>query len=182
MLVVCPLSRVPETVRRTGAGRVLTLLADGDPIPATPGIAREDHLIVRVHDIVQPLDGCTLCELHHVEQFLDFARSWNRAAPLVIHCWAGISRSTAAAFATACALAPERDEMEIAWALRRASPTATPNGRMVALADEVLGRGGRMLRAADVIGRGRTAMEGEPFMLPIAGESASSAPIGSGLQ
>ena len=75
---------------------------------------------------------------------LAFARRWDRAAPLLIHCWAGISRSTAAAYIAACAFAPERDEAELAARLRKASPSATPNARLVAIADAMLGRDGRM--------------------------------------
>jgi predicted protein tyrosine phosphatase len=84
----------------------------------------------------------------------------------VIHCWAGVSRSTAAAFITACALAPERPEAEIADALRAASPMATPNARLVAVADEMLGREGRMIAAVGRIGRGAdVTFENEPFEL-----------------
>jgi predicted protein tyrosine phosphatase len=86
----------------------------------------------------------------------------------VVHCWAGISRSTAAAFVVACTLNPERDERDIAWAIRRASPTATPNIRIVALADEMLEREGRMVAAIEAIGRGHVAGEGVPFRLDLA--------------
>jgi predicted protein tyrosine phosphatase len=86
---------------------------------------------------------------------------------MVVHCFAGISRSTAAAFITLCALAPERREAEVALALRRASETAAPNARLVALADAMLGRGGRMVEAVRAIGPGRPAPEGTPFMLPV---------------
>ena len=78
----------------------------------------------------------------HMEQLLAFVRAWERESPLVLHCWAGISRSTAAAYIAACALAPERDEAAIALALREASPSATPNARFVALADDILGPAG----------------------------------------
>jgi predicted protein tyrosine phosphatase len=79
-----------------------------------------------------------------------------------------VSRSTAAAFIAACALAPERDELVIARAIRAASPTATPNGRLVALADEALGRKGRMISAIETIGRGEDCFEGTPFVLELA--------------
>jgi predicted protein tyrosine phosphatase len=105
-----------------------------------------------------------------VEDLIRFARGWRRENPLVFHCFAGISRSTAAAYITACALAPHRDEAEIAAALRRASQTATPNALMVTLADEYLGRGGRMVDAIRSIGRGAEAPLGEPFTLHITPE------------
>src|SRR5262249_18031480 len=73
----------------------------------------------------------------------------------------------AGAYVAACALNPRRDEWAIAQALRRASATATPNGRLVALADRVLGRDGRMVAAIDAIGRGEIAYEADPFRLEL---------------
>jgi predicted protein tyrosine phosphatase len=57
--------------------------------------------------------------------------------------------------------------MAIAREIRRASATATPNPRIVAIADRVLGRDGRMLAAIDAIGRGEMAYEGIPFRLDL---------------
>jgi predicted protein tyrosine phosphatase len=94
-------------------------------------------------------------------------RGWDRGSPLVVHCFAGISRSTAAAFVSVCALNPDREELAVARALRDASSTACPNLRIVALADAVLGRGGRMVAAIDAIGRGGYATEGVPFRLDL---------------
>jgi predicted protein tyrosine phosphatase len=104
----------------------------------------------------------------HVARVLDFVRRWPQETPLVIHCYAGISRSTAAAYIAACALAPERDEDAIADALRAASPSATPNPLFVAIADRMLGRDGRMVAAIARIGRGADAFEGTPFCLTLA--------------
>jgi predicted protein tyrosine phosphatase len=87
----------------------------------------------------------------------------------VVNCYAGISRSTASAYIIAAALAPSRDEAELANTLRRLSPSATPNPRLVALADRILGRDGRMISAIAAIGRGAEAFEGTPFALPIDG-------------
>ncbi|MCJ7527344.1 MAG: protein tyrosine phosphatase, partial [Methyloceanibacter sp.] len=97
---------------------------------------------------------------------ITFARDWDRQAPLLIHCWAGISRSTAAACISLCALNPEGSELELARTLRRASPTAYPNRLLVALADEILTRNGRMMTAVEDIGRGKLAEEAEVFALP----------------
>ena len=69
---------------------------------------------------------------------------------MVVHCYAGISRSTASAFAAACLLNPHRDEGSIARQIRAASPIASPNRLIVSLADKALGRDGRMLRALQV--------------------------------
>jgi predicted protein tyrosine phosphatase len=88
-------------------------------------------------------------------------------APLVIHCYAGISRSTAAAFTSVCALNPERSEHEIALALRKASPTAQPNVRIITLADKILARNGRMIEAVAKISPSVPALQAEPFRLDL---------------
>ena len=89
-------------------------------------------------------------------------------APLVVHCYAGISRSTAGAFVTACALNPNRDEATIARAIRDASPTATPNiAHRRASPTSMLGRNGRMVAAVEAIGPGMAAYASEPFRLDL---------------
>ncbi len=86
----------------------------------------------------------------------------------MIHCYAGISRSTAAAYIAACALAPERDEAAIADALRAASPSATPNPCSWRSPTGCSDRDGRMVAAIARIGRGADAFEGTPFTLALA--------------
>lgn len=166
MLHVCSLTRLHDTVAATGARHVVTLLDAAAPISRPAGVAEADHLILRVNDILEPQDDLVCPELSHVDTLLDFVGRWAQSGPMVIHCFAGISRSTATAFIAACAIAPNRSEIQIATALRRASRTATPNARLVALADERLARNGRMVAAIQAIGRGGTAFEGEPFRLP----------------
>ncbi|MBB3018837.1 putative protein tyrosine phosphatase [Microvirga lupini] len=165
-LHVCPLSRLHDTVAETRASHVVSLMGVTAEVPR---VVAEHHLFIGVSDIVEPLEGHVLAGAEHMEKLLAFVRAWGRESPLVLHCWAGISRSTAAAYIAACALAPERDEASIAAALREASPSATPNARFVALADDILGRRGRMVDAIRSIGRGAEAMEGTPFMLQLGG-------------
>jgi predicted protein tyrosine phosphatase len=167
MIHVCSLARLHATVQDTGARHVVSLLSDEAPIDRPSAIVEENHLWLRMHDISSPLDGYILPDEDHVADLLSFVRRWDRRTPLVVHCYAGISRSTASAFTTVCALNPHRDEIGIAQALRRASPTATPNIRIVSLADRLLGRDGRMVAAIETIGRGEIAVEGDPFRLEL---------------
>jgi predicted protein tyrosine phosphatase len=167
-LHVCSLARIGDTVTRTGARSLVTLLSPGTAVERPDGIAPERHLYLAISDIVAPTPGQTLPESAHLDELIGFVKSWDRAEPMVIHCYAGVSRSTAAAFIAACALAPKRDEREVARALRAASPTATPNPRLVALADERLERNGRMTEAIAGIGRGEECFEGAPFALELA--------------
>jgi len=168
MIHVCSLAKLQNTVEDTGARHVVSLVAREDRLLRPPGITAENHLWLQVHDISEPMDGYVQPESDHVERLISFVRGWDRSAPLVVHCFAGISRSTAAAFVSVCALNPQRDERTVAHELRRASPTALPNIRIVALADDLLEREGRMIAAIESIGRGAAAAEGVPFRLDLA--------------
>jgi len=167
MIHVCSLARLHETVEDTGARHVVSLIGDEARVERPTAIVAENHLWLRLHDISAPLDGYIVPDEEHVADLLNFVRRWDRRAPLVVHCYMGISRSTASAFASVCALSPHRDENSIAQALRSASPTATPNIRIVSLADRLLGREGRMVSAIETIGRGILAAEAAPFRLEL---------------
>ena len=167
MIHVCSLSLLHTTVEDTGAQYVVTLLKDVDLVRRPHTIAPANHLILSMDDITEPLTGYVAPADDHVTKLIAFVRCWNRTKPLVIHCYAGISRSTAGAFVAACALNPQRDELSIAQALRRASATAAPNVRIVSLADRLLGREGRMISALEMIGMAQPAIEAQPFRLDL---------------
>jgi predicted protein tyrosine phosphatase len=167
MIHVCSLARLHSTVDETGASHIVTLLRQTDRAARPGHIAPENHLILGVDDIATASDGQILPADEHVARLLAFAQGWDRKAPMVVHCFAGISRSTAAAYAAACALNPARDEAEIARAIRDASATAMPNARIVAIADRMLQRDGRMVRAVEALGRGLESPEGHPFRLDL---------------
>ena len=168
MIHVCSLAALPETVQRTGASHVLTVMANVEQVVRPHSILPDNHLRIAMDDVTEQLDGFVAPSEDHVAQVLAFVRSWDRSAPLVVHCYAGISRSTASAFAAACMLNPDRDESEIARQIRAASPIASPNRLIVTLADKALGRGGRMVRALDDIGPGSMTVVGRPFRIDLA--------------
>ena len=174
-IYVCPLSKIPTTVRASGARSLMTLINAGTLVSRPDEIEAARHLFVAMSDIVLAEDGHILPAAEHVDQIVAFVRAWDRSAPLVIHCYAGVSRSTAAAFIAACALDEGRDECEIAAMIRMRSPTATPNRRMVEIADTMLGRQGRMIEAVVGIGRGADCFEGVPFALDLAPQGIAAA-------
>jgi predicted protein tyrosine phosphatase len=167
MIHVCSLAALPETVKATGASHIMSVMAKVDQVQRPASVLEINHLRVQVDDITEHMDGFVApCETH-IEQILNFVRSWDRSAPMVVHCFAGISRSTASAFAAACMLNPHRDEIAIARQIRTASPIAQPNRLIVSLADRALGRDGRMLRALDEMGPGSMTVEGRPFRVEL---------------
>src|SRR3954463_12738699 len=151
MIHVCSLARLYDTVEETGALHIVTLLKDTDRVPRPKTILEANHLVLGMDDISVAMDGYVIPCDDHVTRLIGFVRGWDRAKPLVVHCYAGISRSTAAAYVAACALNAQRSELAIAQELRRASATATPNARIVSLADRLLDRNGRMVAAIESI-------------------------------
>jgi predicted protein tyrosine phosphatase len=167
MIHVCSLARLHPTVEAAGARHVVTLLRDVHLVSRPSTITLDNHLVLPMDDISMPLEGYSAPAEEHVTELVKFLRGWDRRAPVVMHCYAGISRSTAAAYVAVCSLNPHRDEAVIAKELRNASPTATPNRRIVEIADRLLGRGNRMIRGIEAIGRGIEAFEGHPFRLDL---------------
>jgi predicted protein tyrosine phosphatase len=143
---------------------LLTLLSPDHPETDWGGFVCKRHLRLAFHDIVEPSPGLKQPDRDLMQAVLDFGRNSEDQRALLIHCWAGISRSSAAAYAIACDRNPgfERD---IALELRGRSSSATPNRLMVRLADDLLQRDGRMVSAIEAIGRGAEAREGEPYAL-----------------
>lgn len=132
--------------------------------PAPPGVS---HLSLTFHDIVEPRDGLEAVSADQVAALLDFAAAWPGAVPLLIHCWAGVSRSPAAAYAVACLIEGPARAAVLAARLRAAAPFATPNARVTALADARLGGGGALERAIRDIGRGAETATGAVFTLDV---------------
>ena len=148
----------------------MTLINAATAVARPEHVAEKDHLALGFNDIVEPREGLTPPGESHVRSVFAFADTWDRAQPMIIHCYAGISRSTAGAYMTSLYLNPDQDELALAQELRRRSPSATPNIRLVSIADDILGRKGRMVDAITSIGRGADAFEGVPFILPISGK------------
>ena len=165
MIHVCPLSKLHETVINTGARHIVTLLRTPDRMQRPRHIPAGNHLVLMMDDISEAKDGFTVPSEEHIKQLLAFVQNWDRRAPLVMHCLAGISRSTAGAFVAACALNPTRDEAAIAAAIREASPTAMPNAMLIKHGDNILGRNGRMIEAIKGLSEASPAMEADPFQV-----------------
>src|ERR1700733_5975911 len=127
---VCPLSAVPALVERAKASHLITLLQKEILVERPRTILPDRHLRLPVHDIAEERFDQIAPGEQHMSELIAFARDWGGRGPMVVHCWAGISRSTAAAFTALCVINPELPEDKIARALRDASPTAHPNRLM----------------------------------------------------
>ena len=167
MIVVTSLKDAPEQALVHQATHVIGILSPDSEHPKFEWLGSKSHLRLSFHDVATPAPGMAGPRSEDMTRLLEFLRNWNGASPMLIHCWAGISRSTASAYIATCLLRPDVDEQQLANELREASPSATPNPILIALADEALGRNGKMKRAIAEIGRGKDAFEGTPFSLGV---------------
>lgn len=167
MIYVSPLSGVADAIRTVGPSHLVSLLDPETMIDTPQGIDAARHLRLSVNDIAEPNEMLVSPSEAHVSQLIGFIRRWDQRSPMLVHCWAGISRSTAAAFIALCTLNENHPEDDLARLVRARGSHAHPNRLMVRLADDILGRKGRMRAAVDALGPARATWEGELFALPV---------------
>jgi predicted protein tyrosine phosphatase len=166
-ILVTPLSALEDAIANHHPSHIVTLLSPEHMIETPAGFPAGRHLKLGVNDVADPAAADHPPVREHVERLLAFSRDWDAKDPLLIHCWAGISRSMASAYIVLCdRLGPGR-EMEIAQAIRRRAAHANPNPLLVQHADDVLGRDGRMNDAVAMMGLPSLVMEGVTTALPL---------------
>lgn len=169
-IFVTPLSQVETTIKRHKPSHMMTLLSPGHMIETPRGIQANCHLKLGLNDVSTVELADDPPSEKHVEELIRFGRSWDAKAPMLIHCWAGISRSMAAAYIILCDRFGPFREKEIAKALRARAPHACPNPLLVEFADKALSRNGRMILGVESIGRGMIVAEGVIVELPLSDE------------
>ena len=150
-LYVCSLEAMPDHVADLSPRYVVSLLQPSFQPPTPSGVDPACHHRAVLDDIASAEEGRILPDDTHIRALLAFLREADPEESILIHCWAGISRSPAAALIALALEAPGR-EREAARMLRAAAPHAMPNYRILALADEALGRGSALRAAAREMG------------------------------
>jgi predicted protein tyrosine phosphatase len=149
-----------------GVTHVLSLLDPGWPEPDAFGIFDPHRrLELRFHDVIDANPGCIPPQRPDVEQLLSFGRDLAnaKAGHLLVHCHAGVSRSTAAATLIVAQACPDRPAEEALQTVVRRRPRAWPNLRILELGDTLLGRRGEIVVAARA--HYRRVLEREPWMI-----------------
>ncbi len=136
-----------------GVSHVLSILDPGWPVPPAFGAFGEhERLELRFNDVIEDLPGTEPPRPEHVAALLAFGRDLQAEPPpgahLLVHCHAGVSRSTASMALILAQALPERPAPEIIQELLRIRPQAWPNLRILDIGDAMLGRGGALVAAA----------------------------------
>lgn len=133
-----------------GVSHVLSILDPYTPTPAAFAVFRPHRRHdMRFHDTIVGDDlGKPLPQDEHVEAVLAFgeALAGEPVDHLLVHCFAGVSRSTASAVMLMAQRNPGR-EAECFAALHDIRPRCWPNSAMIGIADRLLGRKGRLIEA-----------------------------------
>jgi predicted protein tyrosine phosphatase len=177
-IIVCPLAKIAELSVRHKAREMVSLIAEKQDFHRPAVIAADRHLKLAMNDITFAGTGNLIAPNEaHVERLITFMADWDRAFPLVVHCWMGVSRSPAAALIAALAVSPQEDEFDLTARLRTVAPHATPNTRLVEIGDRLLNREGRLVAAVKAIGRGADTDGTVSFILPLnlSGKTAQTA-------
>jgi predicted protein tyrosine phosphatase len=148
VLTICGLEELSEHGSR-GVTHVLSILDPDYPEPeALRAFDRTHRVMLRFHDAIEPAPGLVMPSKHHVETVLEFGRTLADSAQqpghLLVHCHVGVSRSTAAMVCLLTQAHSREDEDRIFARLLELRAKAWPNSRMIAFADELLGRGNRL--------------------------------------
>ena len=106
-----------------------------DPLRIDPNICPQ--LVLCFDDISRPVDDYILPEKKHIQKALKFADNIDGGS-LLIHCFAGVSRSSGIALAIIAQGLGIGKEKKAVKELQRINPCCMPNKLVVWLADEVL--------------------------------------------
>ena len=155
---------IPELGEHCAAGvtHVLSILDPDWPDPtAFAEFAPHRRLALRFHDIIEPIPDRLAPSREDVARLLAFGRELDGASNghLLVHCHAGVSRSTASAALILIQARPDRPPSEALEAVAQLRPRAWPNLRILEFGDALLGRGGEIVAAAGAIYRRVLARE-----------------------
>jgi predicted protein tyrosine phosphatase len=163
-VTICGIDELPAHGAR-GVTHVLSLLdPDWPPLAAFGLYAPHRRLELRFNDVIDPRPGYVMPERADVEQLLAFGRDLaaTPSAHLLVHCHAGVSRSTAAAIVIVTQARPRRPAADAVRAVVAYRPRAWPNLRIIELGDELLGAGGEVVAA--VAAHYRAALRRDPWL------------------
>jgi predicted protein tyrosine phosphatase len=166
-ITVCGIEEL-EGHNAAGVSHVLSILDPEWPVPdAFGGFGEHEKLELRFHDVIEDTERMNGPREEHVVQLLRFGRDLmaepSPQAHLLVHCHAGISRSSASMTLILAQALPQRSAAEILAEVVRIRDKAWPNLRILELGDALLGRGGTLVAAAPALYRRQ--LERRPWLV-----------------
>jgi predicted protein tyrosine phosphatase len=150
-ITVCGIDELGDHCQ-IGVSHVLSILDPSAPaLPVFGSFGEHERVELRFDDIIEDLPDKVAPRRHDVEEILAFGRDLlgepSSRAHLLVHCHAGVSRSTAAMTLILAQARPDLGGDAIAAEVLRIRSRAWPNLRIIELGDTLLGRGGAIVAA-----------------------------------
>ena len=162
-ITICGIAELGQH-SEAGVTHVLSILDPGWPDPEAFGdFPPHRREALRFHDVIEPVPGALVPTEQDVALLLEYGREVMAAgsrAHLLIHCHAGISRSTASAALLLAQADPTRSAEDVFAEINRLRPRAWPNLLLLELGEAALGRHGEIAPA--VAAQYRRVAEADP--------------------
>lgn len=173
-LTICGLDEIAGHCAAVEVTHVLSILDPGWPEPESlRDFALDRRLKLNFHDVIEAEPGWITPERCDVELLLSFGRNLIEIpcqagdepseTHLLVHCHAGVSRSTAAAILLLAQHDPDRPARDVVGQVIRLRPRAWPNLRIVEMGDALLGRNGEIVAAVSALYR--LALDRDPGLV-----------------
>lgn len=134
-IVISSIYHLPEVMEQADA--VISVLGKSDKLQF-PEVGKRPVLRLTFDDIDHTSKTLAPPNPEQISDLIEFARRWNGAGTVAVHCRAGSSRSPAAAMIAAAALG-RPDGADLVRRVRTAKTYFRPNETMLRIADSLLG-------------------------------------------
>jgi predicted protein tyrosine phosphatase len=166
MIIVSSYWALEETLERYKPAYLVSLIENADAVSTPNYITPNNHLRLSFHDIEYEIPG-TSPSVADIEKLIEIALRWNVSREsILVHCVAGVSRSSAAGLIIASVRQPD-SEAKLVWLLKQQAPYCHPNRLMIKLADQVLFLEGKLIDAVAYMGEPDETVRPQPFVLNV---------------
>ena len=147
MIIVCSLKDLEAVCESAQPSHVISVIDPGYAPDTPAGV--DHHLKLGFDDILEISESNQIFRLNtdevpqlppninHTESIIKFSNTWNKKAPIVIHCWCGVSRSMATASYLMCKEDTANINRNIQY-IRSIAPHANPNKVLIKLFEDSL--------------------------------------------
>ncbi|MFS8047764.1 tyrosine phosphatase family protein [Rhizobium sp. BR 314] len=152
-LTICGIEELPAHSARKVTHVLSIIDPDRAELDAFAAYGHHVRTTLRFHDIIAEISGQIMPAPDHVAEVLKFGKAFlsradrEASSHVLVHCHMGVSRSTAAMMTLMAQANPDEPAEALFARLAKIRPQAWPNSRMIAFADEQLGRRGELTAA-----------------------------------
>jgi len=164
-IIISPLSLASKMIEKYNVNYIISILSPGESFPVFNDIKNTNHLKLSFNDITCQKKNLIEPALYHVENILNFSKKCSKNETLLIHCYAGISRSTAVALILYSYYKKDIKADFIAKKFRSLSPFANPNSLLLKLGDHLIGNNNVLTECHGLLKKPKLTYENKPFVL-----------------